>query len=110
LALSTRFCLAPDRGVIVLLRKGGQGEAAGGVSRLLGVSLALVGRCWVRLAEGVVDAAREGFCGGLEEPEAILGIRGGLFAARAAAALSEGIWGRLPALLLAVAAVVEDRS
>lgn len=81
LALSTRFCLEPERGVILLLKCEGKDEDS------LELTAAV---CWVRWLAGVVVAKVGGFCVVLE---AILGVRGFLFMALTAAALRDGICG-----------------
>lgn len=81
LALSTRTCLEPERGVMLLLSCEAKGEGSVALTAVV---------CWVRWLAGVVAAKVGGFWVVLE---AILGVKGFLFMALAAAALRDGICG-----------------
>jgi hypothetical protein len=80
LALSTRVCLEPDRGVMLVLRNAETGDANSSRSREP-LPLMLRVDSVVRRARGV---ARVGaWCWGAGARAAILGVTGGLFTARA---------------------------
>lgn len=79
LALSTRFCLEPDRGVMLLLRKAETGDVTSSRSREAGpLAVRVESGGAVRRASGVV--ARVGvWWWDAAVRAAILGVRGGLF-------------------------------
>lgn len=81
LALLTRVCLAPDRGVMLVLRKAETGDANSSRSREPLPLMLRVDSAVVRRGSGV---ARVGACcWGAGVRAAILGVTGGLFTARA---------------------------
>lgn len=84
LALSTRLCLEPDRGVTLLPRKADTGDANSSLSRELVAWAVRVDSGAVRRASGVESVAFG--CWDAGDRPAILGVRGGgLFTARATA-------------------------
>lgn len=97
-ALSTRFCLEPDRGVILLLRNADTGDAKSSFWPFTPEPTALLaaesGRC-VRRGKGVATVTVGCCCCCCGRLVAIFGVRGVLarLIAFAAAALRDGIWG-----------------
>ena len=79
LALSTRVCLEPDRGVMLLLRNAETGDVTSSRSREAGPLAVRVGSGGaVRRASGVMASVGVWWWDGAVR-EAILGVRGGLF-------------------------------
>lgn len=88
--VSTRLCLDPDLGVMLLARNTGTGEATSSRPVLFGIGS---DRCCPRLASGVTIAAVWLCEVGVDRVPlvAILGVRGVLLSALAAWALNVGI-------------------
>lgn len=79
LALSTRFCLEPDRGVMLLLRKAETGDVTSSRSREAGpLAVRVESGAAVRRASGVVASVGVWWWDAAVRA-AILGVRGGLF-------------------------------